>query len=66
MLPVLLMLLFGGAIATGTSYVSYVVPGVLLLCAGFGVASTAVTVCQDMTGGIATGSARSTYPHPSS
>ena len=52
MLPVLLMLLFGGAIATGTSYVSYVVPGVLLLCAGFGVASTAVTVCQDMTGGI--------------
>ena len=52
MLPVLLMLLFGGAIATGTSYVSYVVPGVLLLCAGFGVASTAVTVCQDMTSGI--------------
>ena len=56
MLPILLMLLFvylfGGAIATGTSYVSYVVPGVLLLCTGFGAASTAVTVCQDMTGGI--------------
>ena len=55
-LPILLMLLFvylfGGAIATGTSYVQYVVPGVVLLCAGFGAANTAVTVCQDMTGGI--------------
>ena len=55
-LPVLLMLmfvyLFGGAIATGTSYVQYVVPGVVLLCAGFGAANTAVSVCQDMTGGI--------------
>ena len=40
MLPVMLMLLFvylfGGAINTGTAYVTYVVPGVLLLCAGFG------------------------------
>jgi ABC-2 type transport system permease protein len=56
LLPILLMVLFvylfGGAIGTGVSYVSYVVPGVLLLCAGFGAASTAVTVCQDMTGGI--------------
>jgi ABC-2 type transport system permease protein len=55
-LPILLMLmfvyLFGGAIATGTSYVQYVVPGVVLLCAGFGAANTAVGVCQDMTGGI--------------
>jgi ABC-2 type transport system permease protein len=56
MLPVLLMLmfvyLFGGAIHTGTTYVRYVVPGVILLCAGFGSAMTAVTVSQDMTGGI--------------
>ena len=56
MLPVLLMLLFvyvfGGALRAGGSYVSYLVPGVLLLCAGFGAASTAVSVCQDMTGGI--------------
>jgi ABC-2 type transport system permease protein len=56
LLPVLLMLLFvylfGGALATGTSYVTYVVPGVILLCAGFGSASTAVSVSQDMTGGI--------------
>jgi ABC-2 type transport system permease protein len=56
MLPVMLMLLFvelfGGAIHTGTSYVTYVVPGVLLLCAGFGSSLTAVSVSHDMTGGI--------------
>ena len=55
-LPVMLMLtfvyLFGGAISTGTRYITYVVPGVLLLCAGVGSATTAVTVCRDMTGGI--------------
>jgi ABC-2 type transport system permease protein len=56
MLPVMLMLLFvylfGGAIDTGTEYVTYVVPGVLLLCAGFGSSTTAVSVSDDMTGGI--------------
>ena len=56
MLPVMLMLLFvylfGGAIETGTEYVTYVVPGVILLCAGFGSATTAVTVSQDMPSGI--------------
>ncbi len=55
LLPVLLMLifvvLFGGAIHTGTRYVTYVVPGVLLLCAGYSSGLTAVAVCQDMTGG---------------
>jgi ABC-2 type transport system permease protein len=55
-LPVMLMLvfvyLFGGAIQTGGEYVTYVVPGVILLCAGFGSATTAVTVSQDMSGGI--------------
>jgi ABC-2 type transport system permease protein len=55
-LPVALMLmfvyLFGGAIHTGTAYVTYVVPGVLVLCAGFGSALTAVRVCEDMSGGI--------------
>jgi ABC-2 type transport system permease protein len=54
--PIMLMLLFvylfGGAIQTGTRYVTYVVPGVLLLCAGFGASMTAVSVSQDMTGGI--------------
>ena len=56
MLPVMLMLmfvyLFGGAIDTGGAYVTYVVPGVILLCAGFGSATTAVTVSQDLAGGI--------------
>jgi ABC-2 type transport system permease protein len=56
LLPVMLMLvfvyLFGGAIATGTKYVTYVVPGVLLLCAAVGSAGTAVAVSQDMTRGI--------------
>ena len=56
MLPVMLMVvfvyLFGGAVDIGTRYVNYVVPGVLLLCAVTGAATTAVTVCQDMTGGI--------------
>jgi ABC-2 type transport system permease protein len=56
LLPIMLMLLFvylfGGAIQTGTRYVTYVVPGVLLLCAGFGAATTAVSVSQDLTGGI--------------
>jgi ABC-2 type transport system permease protein len=56
LLPVILMVLFvylfGGAIDTGTRYVTYVVPGVLLLSAGFGAATTAVSVTTDMTGGI--------------
>jgi ABC-2 type transport system permease protein len=55
-LPVMLMLVFvyffGGAIDTGGAYVQYVVPGVLVLCAGFGVGNTALSVCDDMTGGI--------------
>jgi ABC-2 type transport system permease protein len=57
MLPIMLMLLFvylfGGAIETGTAkYVTYVVPGLLLLCAGYGASVTAVSVSHDMTGGI--------------
>jgi ABC-2 type transport system permease protein len=55
-LPVLLMLLFvyvfGGAISTGTDYVNYVVPGIILLCAAFGASMTAVNVASDMTNGI--------------
>ncbi len=55
-LPVLLMLmfvyLFGGAINVGGHYVNYVVPGVLLVCVGFGAATTAVSVAHDLTGGI--------------
>ena len=57
MLPIMLMLLFvylfGGAIQTGTAkYVTYVVPGLLLLCAGYGASVTAVSVSSDMSGGM--------------
>lgn len=56
MLPIMLMLLFtyvfGGAIDPGGDYVNYVVPGIILLCAGFGSSSTAVDVSTDMTNGI--------------
>jgi hypothetical protein len=41
-----------GAIHTGTAYHDYVLPGVLVLCAGFGSSLTAVAVCADMTDGI--------------
>ena len=55
-LPVLLMLMFvyvfGGAIDTGGDYVNYVVPGIILLCTGFGASTTAVDVASDMTEGI--------------
>jgi ABC-2 type transport system permease protein len=57
LLPVMLMVvfvyLFGGAIRTGDPhYITYVVPGVLLLCAAVGASGTAVSVSQDMAGGI--------------
>jgi ABC-2 type transport system permease protein len=56
MLPVALMLLFtfvfGGALASDGSYVDYVVPGIILLCAGFGAGTTATYVSRDMTTGI--------------
>jgi ABC-2 type transport system permease protein len=55
-LPVMLMLLFtyvfGGAISGDqTSYLAYVTPGIILLCAGFGAASSAVYVSRDLTTG---------------
>src|ERR1700712_3552651 len=54
-LPLMLMALFvyvfGGAIRTGTAYVDYVVPGIILLCAGYGAATTAMAVAADMSGG---------------
>ena len=55
-LPIMLMLLFtyvfGGAIDPTGNYVNYVVPGTILLCAGFGSAHTAVDVATDMTNGV--------------
>jgi ABC-2 type transport system permease protein len=52
MVMVLFVYLFGGAINTGTRYVTYVVPGVLVLCTAFASANTAVAVSQDMAIGI--------------
>lgn len=56
MLPVMIMMsivfVFGGSIDTGMEYVDYVVPGVIMLAAGFGAATTAVVVASDMTGGL--------------
>lgn len=56
MLPVILMLMFtwvfGGAIDPSGSYVDYVVPGIILTCAGFGASATAVYVANDMRTGI--------------
>lgn len=56
MLPIMLMLLFtyvfGGAIDPSGNYVNYVVPGIILLCAGFGSSGTAVKVAEDMSNGI--------------
>lgn len=55
-LPLMLLLLFvyvfGGAIDTGTTYINYVMPGIIFLCAGYGSSSTATSVCQDMVGGM--------------
>jgi ABC-2 type transport system permease protein len=55
LLPVLMLLLFvyvfGGAIAPDGRYVTYVVPGIVLLCAGYGAAGIAVPVANDMTTG---------------
>jgi ABC-2 type transport system permease protein len=59
-LPVTLMLLFvyvfGGAfdagVKVGGGYVNYVVPGLIVLCAGFGAGTTAVAVATDISSGI--------------
>jgi len=56
MLPPIMMFMFvyffGGAIHTGGRYIDYVVPGVLLVCVGFGAGTTAVSVSQDLSGAI--------------
>lgn len=54
-LPVLLMLVFtfvfGGAIDPDGGYLTYVVPGIILTCAGFGASGVAVSVNRDVTTG---------------
>ncbi|GAA1546479.1 ABC transporter permease [Kribbella lupini] len=56
LLPLLMMTLFvyvfGGAIETGTAYINYVVPGILLLTTGYGASNTAMAVADDMTKGM--------------
>ncbi|XVQ15576.1 ABC transporter permease [Spirillospora sp. CA-255316] len=57
LLPVMVLLLFvylfGGAIQSGTSeYVTYAVPGVLVMCASYGASMTAVMVASDLEEGI--------------
>lgn len=58
LLPIMIMLaftfVFGGAIADSgdyREYLDYVVPGIILTCAGFGASFTAVSVSHDMTKG---------------
>jgi ABC-2 type transport system permease protein len=55
-LPVMLMFMFtyvfGGAIDPTGDYVNYIVPGTILTCAGFGAATTATFVANDMKLGI--------------
>jgi len=55
-LPVLMMALFvyvfGGALRHIESYVDYVVPGILVLCTGYGATSTAMSVADDMRKGV--------------
>jgi ABC-2 type transport system permease protein len=55
MIPVAILLVFvivfGGAIERSGDYINYVVPGILILCTGFGSAGTAVAVAQDMKSG---------------
>ncbi|MGY4644556.1 ABC transporter permease [Cellulomonas sp. URHB0016] len=56
LLPVMLLLMFvyvfGGAIDSGGDYVDFVVPGIVLLTAGYAAANTAVEVATDKTNGI--------------
>lgn len=55
LMPILVMLMFtyvfGGAIAVGGPYLDYVVPGIMVLCTGFGSSITATAVSADMTRG---------------
>lgn len=55
-LPIIMMLLFvvvfSGAVSTGMDYVNYIVPGVILICVGYGSSTTAMIVNKDITGGL--------------
>ena len=50
LLPIMLLLLFvfvfGGAMGDRDEYIQYVVPGILLMCAGYGASTTATTTTR--------------------
>lgn len=54
--PIMILLLFvyvfGGAMRVSGHYIDYVVPGIVLLCAGFGSGATAVGIANDMHNGV--------------
>jgi ABC-2 type transport system permease protein len=56
MVPIILMLVFvyvlGGAFSAGGEYVNYIAPGGIVLTMGYGVATTAIGVANDMADGI--------------
>ncbi|ALG09299.1 ABC transporter permease [Kibdelosporangium phytohabitans] len=56
LVPIILILVFvyilGGAFSAGGRYVDYIAPGGLVLTMGYGVASTAIGVANDMAEGI--------------
>lgn len=55
-LPAILMAMFtyvfGGALDPTGKYVNFVAPGIMVLCAGFGAAQTAVSVARDLSEGM--------------
>jgi ABC-2 type transport system permease protein len=55
-LPIMILLMFvyvfGGAMNVGGAYLDYIVPGIILLCAAFGSAGTAVSLSTDVSDGI--------------
>jgi ABC-2 type transport system permease protein len=56
LLPTVLLLLlnygFGGAIDTGGGYLAFLIPGIILMGAGYSVSATAVAVATDSSAGI--------------
>ncbi|NKY60821.1 ABC transporter permease [Nocardia flavorosea] len=55
-LPIMILLMFvyvfGGAMDVGGTFVDYVVPGIVLMCACFGASTTAISVSVDIAEGI--------------
>ena len=56
LIPILMLLLFnyffGGAMNVGTRYLDYMVPGIIMLAASYGVGVTAVGMATDVSEGV--------------